>query len=146
MKTDNYTTAKNFVQGYEANANNLRTDGIILVSYYTVIGLRAEYKNTNFANVLFLCRAGYSNTTRKHKSHVYSNASRYGYKVIEVNEVRPYNDNDHTKNLKGFEEAAKEYRTKAERARTDRNKAAYMEQAKREEENERIYKAVYKLA
>ena len=81
MKTDNYTTAKNFVQGYEANANNLRTDGIILVSYYTVIGLRAEYKNPNFANVLFLCRAGYSNTTRKHKSHVYSNASRYGYKV-----------------------------------------------------------------
>lgn len=146
MKTDNYTTAKNFVQGYEANANNLRTDGIILVSYYTVIGLRAEYKNTNFANVLFLCRAGYSNTTRKHKAHVYSNAYRYGYKVIEINEVTPYNDKDHQKNLKGFEEAAHEYRTKAERARTDRNKAVYMEQAKREEENERIYKAVYKLA
>lgn len=146
MKTDNYTTAKNFVQGYEANANNLRTDGTILVSYYTVIGLRAEYKNTNFANVIFLCRAGYSNTTRKHKSHVYSNAYRYGYKVIEVNEVRPYTDKEHAKNLKGFEEAAHEYRTKATRARTDRNKAVYMEQAKREEENERIYKAVYKLA
>jgi len=146
MRTDNYTTAKNFVQGYEANANNLRTDGIILVSYYTVIGLRAEYINTNFANVIFLCRAGYSNTTRKHKSHVYSNAIRYGYKVIEVNEVRPYNDNDHQKNLKGFEEAAQEYRTKATRARTDRNKAIYMEQAEREQENERIYKAVYKLA
>ena len=125
MKTDNYTTAKNFVQGYEANANNLRTDGIILVSYYTVIGLRAEYKNTNFANVIFLW---------------------YGYNVIEVNEVRPYNDHDHAKNLKGFKEAAQEYRTRAERARTDRNKAVYMEQAKREEENEKIYKAVYKLA
>lgn len=146
MKTDNYTTAKNFVQGYEANANNLRTDGIILVSYYTVIGLRAEYKNTNFANVIFLCRAGYSNTTRRHKSHVYSNAYRYGYNVIEVNEVRPYNDHDHAKNLKGFEEAAQEYRTKAEHARTDRNKAVYMEQAEREEANEAIYKAVYKLA
>lgn len=146
MKTDNYTTAKNFVQGYEANANNLRTDGIILVSYYTVIGLRAEYINTNFANVIFLCRAGYSSTTRKHKSHVYSNASRYGYKVIEVNEVRPYTDKEHAANLAGFEEAAKEYRTKAEHARTDRNKAIYFEQAKREEENERIYKAVYKLA
>ena len=146
MKTDNYTTAKNFVQGYEANANNLRTDGNILVSYYTVIGLRAEYKNTNFANVLFLCRAGYSNTTRKHKSHVYSNASRYGYKVIEVNEVRPYNDHDHAKNLKGFEEAAQEYRTKAERARKEWNKRYYTEQAEQEKANEAIYKAVYKLA
>lgn len=146
MKTDNYTTAKNFVQGYEANANNLRTDGNILVSYYTVIGLRAEYKNTNFANVLFLCRAGYSNTTRKHKSHVYSNASRYGYKVIEVNEVRPYTDKEHAKNLKGFEEAVKEYTDKAKRARKEWNKRYYTEQAEQEKANEAIYKAVYKLA
>ena len=102
MKT-NIEAATAFVQGYEANANNLRTDGIILVSYYTVIGLRAEYKNTNFANVLFLCRAGYSNTTRKHKSHVYSAAFRKGYKVIELDEVRPYTDKEHEKNLKGFE-------------------------------------------
>ena len=145
MKT-NIEAATAFVQGYEANANNLRTDGNILVSYYTVIGLRAEYKNTNFANVLFLCRAGYSNTTRKHKSHVYSAAYRNGYKVIEIDEVRPYNDNDHQKNLKGFEEAAQEYTDKAKRARTERNKRYYTEQAEQEKANEAIYKAVYKLA
>lgn len=146
MKT-NRETANAFVHGRKADGSNLRTDGTILVSYYTVIGTRAEHYNTTEGReVIFLCRAGYSNTTRKHKSHVYSSASRYGYKVIELDTVRPYNDHDHEKNLKGFEEAAQEYRTRAERARTDRNKAIYFEQAKREEENEKIYKAVYKLA
>lgn len=146
MKT-NRETANAFVHGMQADGSNLRTDGIILVSYYTVIGTRAEYYNTTEGReTIFLCRAGYSNTTRKHKSHVYSIACRDHYKVIELAKVQPYGETDHAKNIESFTAEIASLQRKADHARKEYTKAAYLRQADREAANMETYKRIFKLA
>ena len=146
MKT-NRETANAFVHGMQADGSNLRTDGIILVSYYTVIGTRAEYYNTTEGReVIFLCRAGYSNTTRKHKAHVYSIACRDHYKVIEIAKVQPYGETDHATNIASFNDTIEALKRKADRARKEYTKAAYLRQADREAANMETYKRIFKLA
>lgn len=146
MKT-NRETANAFVHGMQANGNNLRTDGTILVSYSTVIGTRADHYNTTEGReTIFLCRAGYSNTTRKHKAHVYSAACRKGYKVIDLAEVQPYGETDHAKNIASFNDAIKALKAKADRARKEYTKAAYLRQADEEAANMETYKRIFKLA
>ena len=146
MKTNN-ETANAFVHGMQANGSNLHTDGIILVSYYTVIGTRAEYYNTTEGReTIFLCRAGYSNTTRKHKAHVYSAACRKGCKVIEIAKVQPYGETDHAKNIESFKDEIASLQRKADHARKEYTKAAYLRQADRESANMETYKRIFKLA
>lgn len=146
MKT-NSETATAFISGKHADGGNLRTDGTILVSYYTVIGTRAEYYNTTEGReTIFLCRAGYSNTTRKHKSHVYSAACRKGYKVIDLAEVQPYGESDHAKNIESFKAEIARLQRKADHARKEYIKAAYLRQADEESANMETYKRVFKLA
>ena len=146
MKT-NRETATAFINGKQADGSNLRTDGTILVSYYTVIGTRADYYNTTEGReTIFLCRAGYSNTTRKHKAHVYSAACRKGYRVIELAKVQPYGETDHAKNIASFEGYIETLRGKADRARKEYTRAAYLRQADREAANMETYKRIFKLA
>lgn len=143
----NRETATAFIHGTQANGSNLRTDGTILVSYYTVIGTRAEHYNTTEGReVIFLCRAGYSNTTRKHKAHVYSIACRDHYKVIELAKVQPYGEKDHATNIASFNDTIEALKRKADRARKEYTKAAYLRQADREAANMETYKRIFKLA
>ena len=146
MKT-NRETASAFINGKQADGSNLRTDGTILVSYYTVIGTRADHYNTaEGRETIFLCRAGYSNTTRKHKAHVYSAACRKGYKVIELANVQPYGEKDHAKNIESFKDEIASQQRKADHARKEYTKAAYLRQADRESANMETYKRIFKLA
>lgn len=146
MKT-NRETATAFVNGKQADGSNLRTDGSILVSYYTVIGTKAErYNATEGRETIFLCRAGYSNTTRKHKAHVYSAACRKGYKVMELAKVQPYGETDHATNIASFKGYIETLKGKAERARKEYTKAAYLRQADEEAANMETYKRIFKLA
>lgn len=146
MKT-NRETATAFISGKQADGSNLRTDGTILVSYWTVIGTRADhYSTTEGRETIFLCRAGYSNTTRKHKAHVYSAARRKGYKVIELANVQPYGEKDHAKNIESFTDEIASLQRKADHARKEYTKAAYLRQADRETANMETYKRIFKLA
>lgn len=120
MKT-NKETATAFYRGKFATAGHLHTDGENIFSYSTLIA----QKQTN-GTILINCR-DYSNTTRRHKAHIFRACTDMA--LFEVPHIDRPTTTEHARNLVYLENIAHDYRQKASKARTDRNRQIYTSQA-----------------
>lgn len=141
MKRGNNTeTATAFVNMSEMIGSNFYAFGDICKSYNTII---ASHQN----GVILLNSRDYSNTTQRHKLHIWSAAYAQRVTLFEVPVCYNWHgltNEQHAANIEYLKGKAEEARRKGQRART--RKAAYFAQAERYTAKAEEYKRIFKLA
>lgn len=120
MKT-NKEIATAFYCGKFATAGHLHTDGENIFSYSTLIA----QKQTN--GTILINSRDYSSTTRRHKAHIFNACTDTAF--FEVPHIDRPTTIEHAQNLVYLENIAHDWRMKANKARTDRNRQIYASQA-----------------
>lgn len=136
MKT-NKETARAFIQGKPANGSNFFTDGTTATSYTTQIAYNANgailartkypINSAIYTGIWY----GRTATTERQKSHIKSAAAAAGVLYFEVPHAINPTEAEHAQNLAYFENCAQDARNKASRARTERNRLFWQEEAER---------------
>lgn len=143
---NNKDLATYFVNGRHGHGRNCQTDGTTFVSYDSAVAanhgkcilIACAYKARNWYGSFF----GTTPTTERQLLHVKRAATTY----FVVPCIYPQDRRDHERNYQYLTTIADDYRRKADRARKEYTKAAYLRQADREAANMETYKRIFKLA
>lgn len=124
----NTQIAEAFAQGKTTGtANSIFINGDTIFSYgyhFPIARLTDRTDETGKTIALFTCRS-YSNTTAKHKNHVYSALSNAGYRII-VTDISEGKVSSNT--IEGLKKELEEIKLKQTRARVEWSKENLLSQ------------------
>lgn len=136
---NNPETAAAFVHGYEMNGSNLYARHNCIYSYCTMIANKCK-------GVILLNSCDYSHTTQRHKLHITRAANVRLFEVPKICGIWGGSEPSEKDNRTNYEylcRQAEEAAKKASKARTDRNRIFWTEEAHRRNNEAADYATIF---
>lgn len=127
--------------GYARNMF-IDSDTIYSYGYHFPIARMTKQKDEDGKTIVLFTNRGYSNTTAKHKSHVYSALFRAGYRVIEC-DIKDGRVTENT--IKYLQEQIDELHKKVLRARKEWNKKMHFDKATKLTQDVATLRSIYSI-